>query len=87
MRALAVGRLNGERFRVLFDGPGYNEFTMVTREKPEIVFERAVEHGILGGLPVNGFLPELGNASVWSVNERMVPEDLDNLSEVLEEIA
>ena len=46
-----------------------------------------VEHGILGGLPIGQFIPELGNASVWAVNERMGENDIVELKNVLDVVA
>lgn len=86
-RSIAIRELKGENFKVMFNGPGYNEFTLQTKKDPVHLFEEITGAGIIGGLPVKDFLPELGNASVWAVNERMGRKDIDSLKETLEVLA
>ncbi len=87
VRSLAVRELNGKHFNVLYKGPGYNEITLVTRKRPEAVLNDLIKHGIIGGLPLDRHLPELGNASVWAVNERMGADDVSALRNALEVVA
>ena len=87
VRSIAMSELNGVNYNVLFDGPGYNEITIQTRKEPVRLMAELVEHGILGGLPIGQFIPELGNASVWAVNERMGENDIVELKNVLDVVA
>ncbi len=87
VRSIAMSELNGANYNVLFDGPGYNEITIQTRKEPARLMAKLVEHGILGGLPIGQFFPELGNASVWAVNERMGENDIVELKKVLDVVA
>lgn len=86
-RSMAIRELHGDNFKVMFNGPGYNEFTLQTKKEPGHLFEEITGAGIIGGLPVKEFLPELGNASVWAVNERMGRKDIASLKETLEVLA
>lgn len=87
VRGEAVRKLKGGNFHVPFSGAGYNEFTLVTSKDPVTLSRELLKHGIIGGYPVGTYLPELGNASVWAVNERMGPDDISELMKVLEVVA
>ncbi len=87
VRAYAARTLAGDSFSVKFRGHGYNELTLVTGESPGRLIEKAAARGVIGGLPLDSILPELGNASVWAFNERMERRDIDGLRSLLEEIA
>lgn len=86
-REYAIRHLKGRNFSVLYGGAGYNEVTLVTRKDPDRLFAEMPQHGFLGGLPLRGMLPELGNASVWALNERMDRDDIESLRSTLEAIA
>lgn len=87
VRSVAMGELNGRNYHVMFEGPGYNELTIQTSKEPSSLMAELLDHGILGGLPLGQFLPELGNASVWAVNERMEANDIAALKAVLDVVA
>lgn len=56
--------------KVLFSGaPRFNEFVIQTGEDPHAINARLLGHKIVGGLPLNKFYPELGNASLWCCTE------------------
>src|ERR1700728_799344 len=56
--------------KVLFGAaPRFNEFVVQTREDPYAINERLLQHKMVGGLPLNKFYPELGNAAVWCCTE------------------
>lgn len=86
-RSIAMSELKGDNFNVMFNGPGYNEFTLHTKKDPGRLFEEITGAGIIGGFPLKDFLPELGNASVWAVSERMGRKEIDSLKETLEVLA
>ena len=56
--------------RVLFGGaPRFNEFVVQTSQDPYAINRRLLEHKTVGGLPLNKFYPELGNAALWCCTE------------------
>ena len=60
----------GKHAKVLFQGaPHFNEFVIQTSEDPHAINARILGHKIVGGLPLNKFYPELGNASLWCCTE------------------
>jgi glycine dehydrogenase subunit 1 len=60
----------GKHAKVLFAGaPRFNEFVVETSESPYAVNSRILGHKIIGGLPLQKFYPELGNASLWCCTE------------------
>jgi len=63
---------------VLFSSaPRFNEFLVLTRETPEAINSRLLEHKIVGGLPLKRFYPELGNAALWCCTELTTRSAID----------
>jgi len=68
----------GKHAKVLFPGaPRFNEFVVQTREDPYAVNSRILGHKIIGGLPLQKFYPELGNASLWCCTEMTTRSAID----------
>jgi glycine dehydrogenase subunit 1 len=68
----------GKHARVLFPGaPRFNEFVVQTSEDPYAVNSRILGHKIVGGLPLQKFYPELGNASLWCCTEMTTRSAID----------
>ena len=68
----------GKHARVLFPGaPRFNEFVVQTSEDPYAVNSRILGHKIIGGLPLQKFYPELGNASLWCCTEMTTRSAID----------
>ncbi len=78
-RALTMDAFAKAGMTVPFRGSGFNEFVLITDSVPEHVSREMLRHRMIAGLPLNGILPELGNASLWAVNERMDGEEIRNL--------
>jgi len=56
--------------KVLFPAaPRFNEFVVQTSEDPYAINSRLLGHKIIGGLPLQRFYPELGNAALWCCTE------------------
>ena len=67
--AYAAGRFS-KHGKVLFGGaPRFNEFVVQTSQEPYAINRRLLEHKTVGGLPLNKFYPELGNAALWCCTE------------------
>ena len=68
----------GKHAKVLFAGaPRFNEFVVQTSESPYAVNSRILGHKIIGGLPLQKFYPELGNASLWCCTEMTTRSAID----------
>jgi glycine dehydrogenase subunit 1 len=84
--AHAKARLGRARGLTLpFAGPTFNEFVVrVGRRSPDEVNRRLAARGILGGLPLGRFYPELRDCLLLCVTERHAAEDLAALARALE---
>ena len=70
-------------YRLTFSGPFLWEFALRTPQPAEQVQERMLEHGILGGVPLGRFSPELRNSLLVSVTELNDPASLDRFVEAI----
>jgi glycine dehydrogenase subunit 1 len=76
----------GKHATVLFPGsPRFNEFVVQTSEDPYAINNRALEHRIVGGLPLKKFFPELGNAALWCCTEMTSRSAIDTIAGLLAE--
>src|SRR5216684_4127906 len=67
--AYAAGQF-AKHGNLLFAGsPRFNEFVVQTKEVPQAINNRLLEHKIVGGLPLKKYYPELGNAALWCCTE------------------
>jgi glycine dehydrogenase subunit 1 len=73
-----------EGCRVAFSSPTFNEFVLEIDKDPEKVLERIKEEGILGGLPMRNFYPELDHHLLITVTEMVTKEEIDQWANVLE---
>lgn len=74
-----------KRCRLPFSGPTFNEFVLETEGNPAEVLERWEREGILGGLPLGRFYPELDRHLLVTVTEMNTREEIDRWAEVLKE--
>jgi glycine dehydrogenase subunit 1 len=72
--------------RAPFSAPIFNEFVLQTKTPAETLQERLLERGVIGGLPLKKWFPELGNASLWCVTETKTKGDIDVLAKTLREV-
>ncbi|HUE50955.1 MAG TPA: aminomethyl-transferring glycine dehydrogenase subunit GcvPA [Terriglobales bacterium] len=83
--AYAVGQFS-KYAKLLFSGtPRFNEFVVQTSEDPYAINARLLGHKTLGGLPLNKFYPELGNASLWCCTEMTTRTAIDTAAGVIAE--
>jgi glycine dehydrogenase subunit 1 len=76
----------GHNANVLFTGaPRFNEFVVQTSEEPQAINGRVLGHKIVGGLPLQKFYPELGNASLWCCTELTTRTAIDTAVGVIAE--
>jgi glycine dehydrogenase subunit 1 len=68
----------GKHAKVFFSAaPRFNEFVIETSEDAHAINSRMLGHKIVGGLPLNKFYPELGNASLWCCTETTTRTAID----------
>jgi glycine dehydrogenase subunit 1 len=63
--------------------PRFNEFVLQTDEAPEQLNARLLENKIIGGVALNRWYPELGNATLWCATELTTREQIDQAASVL----
>ena len=77
--AYAAGQF-AQHGKILFGGaPRFNEFVVQTRQDPHAINRRLLEHKTVGGLPLNKFYPELGNAALWCCTELTTRAAIDGV--------
>jgi glycine dehydrogenase subunit 1 len=83
--AYAVGEF-GKRASILFaDAPRFNEFVVQSSENPFEMNDLALQHKIIGGLPLKKYFPELGNASLWCCTELTPRAAIDTVAGLVAE--
>jgi glycine dehydrogenase subunit 1 len=63
--------------------PRFHEFVLVTDEPADAINARLLDDKIIGGLSLQRFYPELGNASLWCATETTTREQIDRAAKVL----
>jgi glycine dehydrogenase subunit 1 len=69
-----------------FSQPFFNEFVIKTSQPAAQVLDELKAEGILGGIDLSFFYPELKNHLLVSVTEMNSPEDLDRYVSAMERI-
>jgi glycine dehydrogenase subunit 1 len=62
--------------------PRFNEFVLQTDETPEQLNARLLENKIIGGVALNRWYPELGNATLWCATELTTRDQIDEAASV-----
>ena len=72
-----------ESAEVLFAGaPRFNEFVVRTQGNADEIREQLLAQKIVGGLPLQKYYPELGNAALWCATELTSRTAIDAAAEV-----
>jgi glycine dehydrogenase subunit 1 len=70
--------------KLLFTGaPRFHEFVLQTKEAPAAWSKRLLDNKIVGGIELNRWYPELGNATLWCATEMVTREQIDTAAKVL----
>jgi glycine dehydrogenase subunit 1 len=70
--------------RLVFSGaPRFNEFVLDTEEPPQLWIPRLLDVNIAGGVPLQRWYPELGNATLWCATEVITREQIDRTAKVI----
>ncbi len=72
--------------RATFNSPFFNEFVIQTKTPPEVLQPKLFAKGIVGGLPLKKWFPELENSSLWCVTETKTKGDIDDLVRTFKEV-
>ncbi|MBI5286817.1 MAG: aminomethyl-transferring glycine dehydrogenase subunit GcvPA [Deltaproteobacteria bacterium] len=73
-------RLRGVKgVRPAFNVPTFNEFTIEIEKEPEDILKALLNKGILGGIPLRRFYPELKRHILLCVTEMNTKEEMDDL--------
>jgi glycine dehydrogenase subunit 1 len=78
---LAKAHYLGSTVKRRFTGPYFNEFVATTGAAPEEVNRRLLDRGIIGGLPLAEFHPELDGAMLLCATEMTKRADMDAVAE------
>jgi len=73
-------------FRLSFSAPTYNEFVVRMPEPVEEINRKLRERGIIGGLDLGRFFPEMSDCCLFCVTEMNSREEIDRLLESLGEL-
>ncbi len=71
-------------FTPAFEGPSFHEFVLRCPQDPGEINRRLLDAGILGGLPLGRFYPDLEDAWLLCVTENRTRAEIDRLAETLE---
>lgn len=77
-----VSKLKG--VRLSFSAPTFNEFVLMVDEEPQRILERWRQEGILGGIELAQFYPELNHHFLVTVTEMNTREEIDRWAEIME---
>ena len=70
--------------KLLFAGtPRFNEFVLQTDEAPAAWSQRLMDEKIVGGISLDRWYPELGNATLWCATEMVAREQIDTAAKAL----
>jgi glycine dehydrogenase subunit 1 len=73
------------RWGMAFDRPTFKEFVVRCRDgRPEQAIEAALAQGILAGVPLGRWYPELADCLLVAVTEKRTKEEIDRLAAVLQ---
>ena len=76
--------LEGAGFKIRFDSPSFNEFVGVSPSGFKATYINLLEKGIVAGLPLATYYPELENHYLFCVTETKAREDMDLLIKEME---
>lgn len=80
--AAEIAKIDG--YRLAFpDKPFFKEFVIQTPEDPKVINGRLRAQGIIGGLPLGEYFPELGHAMLLCVTEQRTKDEIDALVKAL----
>jgi glycine dehydrogenase subunit 1 len=70
--------------RLRFSAPTFNEFVLTLNGDPPSILSNVLKEGVVGGLPLKRFYPEMEREILICVTEKHSKEDIDRFAEILE---
>ncbi len=80
----AIAKIKG--FSEVFSAPFFNEFVIRSKASPEKINKALRKAGIVGGLALEPYYPELKGCVLYCATEMIMPDDIEKLSETLRKI-
>ncbi|MDH3974858.1 MAG: aminomethyl-transferring glycine dehydrogenase subunit GcvPA [Deltaproteobacteria bacterium] len=74
-------------FSIRFNSPTFNEFVIQSDKDVIELNRKLLKRKIIGGLPLQGFYPELKNTLLFCVTEKTGREEIERLAEALGDIS
>jgi glycine dehydrogenase subunit 1 len=74
-------------FKVRKEGTFFNEFVVECESDPKTINDFLLHEGVLGGLDLGEFYPDMKNCILIAVTEKNTKEEIDILAELLQEVA
>ncbi|HVV47527.1 MAG TPA: aminomethyl-transferring glycine dehydrogenase subunit GcvPA [Bryobacteraceae bacterium] len=81
---LAKAHYLGAKLRPRFTGPYFNEFVAAGARPPEEINRRLLDRGIIGGLPLGRFYPELADSMLLCATEMSRRDQMDAVAEMFQ---
>ncbi|MGB6128384.1 MAG: aminomethyl-transferring glycine dehydrogenase subunit GcvPA [Psychrilyobacter sp.] len=75
-----------DKYKLKFNRPFFREFVIEGKESPELINEKLLQAGILGGYPLEREYPEFKNASLVCTTEKRSKLEIDDFAERMGEI-
>ena len=70
-------------YRLRFDAPFFHEFVLQCPESADAIALRLEEKGILAGVPLGRWYPDLSDCLLVAVTEKRTREDIDRFAAAL----
>jgi len=77
----SISGLSG--FEAAFKGPVFNEFVVRCGKDPDKINAILLRHGIIGGLPLGRFYPDMKNCMLICATETKTKQNIDKFVEIL----
>ena len=74
-------------FKIRKEWTFFNEFVVESPSDPKTINDSLLHEGILGGLDLGDYYPDMKNRILFAVTEKNTKEDIDILTELLQEVA
>jgi glycine dehydrogenase subunit 1 len=74
-------------FKVRNEWTFFNEFVVECKEDPKKIIDFLLHEGVLGGLDLGDFYPDMKKCLLFAVTEKNTKEEIDILTDLLQEVA
>ena len=74
-------------YSIAFASPFFNEFAVKSKTPPDKISETLLARGVIGGLPLKKYYPELADCTLFCCTETNSKAQIDALVSALKEVA